>query len=122
MSETETARKAKEADEWLARLEVRVTMLENYIRNAAAPADSDTPADTLAWRAEVAKFAAIGEDVAEQARALFEDCGEPDDYCHQTRLVFGGVNRIKLTRWGWRADAGHCTNRFYDRFAKLVTK
>lgn len=62
------------------------------------------------------EFEAIGIAVYETAKEIFEDCGAADDFCHQTGLVFGGTNRIKLTARGWQAEESHCTEKFLDAF------
>jgi hypothetical protein len=66
------------------------------------------------------EFESIGIEVYEQAQEIFEACGVPDDFCHQIGLVFGGTNRIKLTRSGWVAEYSHCTEEFLDKFERIV--
>ena len=58
----------------------------------------------------------LGEEVYAIAATIFENCGAADDFCHQSGLVFGGTNRIKLTIYGWRADESYCTKRFLAEF------
>jgi len=62
----------------------------------------------------------MGVEVYETAQEIFEACGVPDDFCHQTGLVFGGTNRIKLTRSGWVAEHEYCTEEFLDAFDRVV--
>ncbi len=62
----------------------------------------------------------MGLGVYETAQEIFEDCGAADDFCHQTGLVFGGHNRIKLTARGWVAEESHCTEKFLDAFDCIV--
>lgn len=66
------------------------------------------------------EFEAIGIAVYEKAKEIFEDCGAADDFCHQTGLVFGGTNRIKLTARGWQAEESHCTEKFLDSFDRIA--
>lgn len=58
----------------------------------------------------------IGLGVQEIAILIFHECGAESDYCHQTGLVFGSVNRIVLTARGWVAHKSHCTERFLNEF------
>jgi hypothetical protein len=60
----------------------------------------------------------IGIDVYEMAQEIFEACNAGNDFCHQTGLVFGGTNRIKLTTRGWVADRSYCTPQFLAAFDK----
>ena len=62
----------------------------------------------------------IGADVYEHAQYIFEQCNAGDDFCHQTGLVFGGWNRIKLTARGWIEEESHCSEAFLQAFEKLV--
>jgi hypothetical protein len=62
----------------------------------------------------------IGGEVYETAEEIFEACDAADDFCHQTGLVFGGTNRIKLTRSGWVAEYSHCTEEFLTKFERIV--
>ncbi len=62
------------------------------------------------------KYEEIGIEVYEQAQEIFEACDAGNDFCHQTGLVFGGWNRIKLTPQGWRAFRSDCTEQFLDKF------
>jgi hypothetical protein len=88
-------------------------------RNTAAL--EDEPDDTVAgWRFEVARYSDIGERVADHARRIFEHCGAAGDFClHNSGLVFGGVNRIKLEPWGWIAERSHCTDAFLTAFVTM---
>jgi len=61
----------------------------------------------------------IGIDVYEQAQGIFYDCKASNDFCHQTELVFGGTNRIKLTAGGWIALTSYCTPQFLAHFNRL---
>lgn len=58
--------------------------------------------------------------VQAMARSIFIDCGAESDYCVQYRgenvLIFGGTNRLKLTRYGWTIDPSYCTPRFIELF------
>jgi len=65
------------------------------------------------------QLAEIGEAAAYEAATIFARCGAGDDFCHQTGLVFGGTNRIKLTPLGWVADESYCTERFLRQFKAL---
>ncbi len=62
----------------------------------------------------------MGIGVYETAQEIFEACGVPHDFCHQTGLVFGSTNRIKLTRCGWIAESSHCTEEFLDAFDRVA--
>jgi hypothetical protein len=62
----------------------------------------------------------IGIEVYEQAQAIFADCKAENDFCHQTGLVFGGTNRIKLTSRGWIAEPEYCTPLFLMNFKRLM--
>ena len=62
----------------------------------------------------------IGIAVYEKAQEIFEACDAGNDFCHQTGLVFGGTNRIKLTKSGWVADSSYCTERFLDAFDRIA--
>ena len=53
------------------------------------------------------------------AEDIFKKCGAPDDFAVQGPTVFGSVNRIKLTAYGWRAFPDHCTTRFMAEFKKM---
>ena len=66
------------------------------------------------------EFESIGIQVYEQAQEIFAACGAADDFCHQTGLVFGGTNRIKLTKRGWIAESSHCTEKFLDAFDRVA--
>jgi hypothetical protein len=57
-----------------------------------------------------------GIDVYETAERIFDDIGMSHDFAHQGGLVFGSVNRIQLTQFGWRADPPYCTEKFLQRF------
>ena len=61
----------------------------------------------------------LGENVIEIAFEIFEACGCPEDFCVQSAsgALFGGTNRIQLTKFGWRASSHHCTQRFLRVFA-----
>jgi len=58
----------------------------------------------------------IGIDAYEIAEQIFQECNVPNDFSHQTGLVFGSTNRIKLTPRGWIADINYCTAAFIERF------
>ena len=58
----------------------------------------------------------MGLGVYETAQEIFEACDAGNDFCHQTGLVFGGTNRIKLTTRGWVAEESHCTEKFLAAF------
>lgn len=64
----------------------------------------------------------MGVAVYEMAQEIFIKCHAKDDFCHQTGLVFGGTNRITLTKRGWEADQGLCTLDFYSRFLNLKSQ
>lgn len=66
------------------------------------------------------KFEEIGIEVWETAQEIFEACDAADDFCHQTGLVFGGTNRIKLTTRGWVAEESHCTEEFLTAFDRIA--
>lgn len=66
------------------------------------------------------EYEELGIAVYEKAQEIFEACGVPDDFSHQTGLVFGSTNRIKLTRSGWVADHSYCTEKFLDAFDRVV--
>ena len=56
------------------------------------------------------------------AEDIFKKCGVPDDFAvqgPQAPTVFGSVNRIKLTAYGWKAFPDHCTPRFMAAFKKM---
>ncbi len=61
----------------------------------------------------------IGLRVYGQAQEIFAACDAVDDFCHQTGLVFGGTNRIRLTMTGWVADPAYCTEKFLAKFEEL---
>lgn len=62
----------------------------------------------------------IAESVQDMARLIFEQCGDPDDYCVQSAswdcIIFGGWNRIKLTSKGWEIFESHCRPEFIAKF------
>ena len=62
----------------------------------------------------------MGLAVYEQAQEIFKACGVPHDFCHQTGLVFGSTNRIKLTIRGWDVESSHCTEEFLDAFDRIA--
>lgn len=62
------------------------------------------------------EFESIGIGAYEMAEEIFEICGVRHDFCHQTGLVFGSTNRIKLTTRGWVAEESHCTEKFLAAF------
>jgi len=62
----------------------------------------------------------IGIEVYETAQRIFEACDAGNDFCHQTGLVFGGTNRIRLTTAGWIAEASHCTENFLNKFDSVA--
>lgn len=66
------------------------------------------------------EFEMMGIQVYEMAKEIFDACGAEDDFCHQTGLVFGGTNRIKLTMRGWVAVESHCTARFLAAFKEKI--
>jgi hypothetical protein len=62
------------------------------------------------------RFEDCGIAVYEMAEQIFEEIGMKHDFAHQGGLVFGSVNRIRLTQFGWRADPAYCTEKFLRRF------
>lgn len=62
----------------------------------------------------------IGEAVWLEAAEIFSHCGRPDDFCVQVAesLIFGGWNRIRLTKHGWVAFADSCSPEFLEKFAE----
>jgi len=60
-----------------------------------------------------------GEEVQMIAQDIFEKCGAPDDFAVQGATVFGSINRIKLTAFGWRALPNHCNPEFLAAFKKM---
>jgi len=60
-----------------------------------------------------------GEEVVMMARDIFQKCGAPDDFAIQGPTVFGSVNRIKLTAFGWKAMPNHCNPEFLAAFKKI---
>ena len=63
----------------------------------------------------------IAISIIEMAEQIFIECGAKSDFCIQhDGLVFGGVNRLILTKYGWRIDRSDCTPRFIEQFDLLM--
>lgn len=58
--------------------------------------------------------------VREAAAQIFFECGAASDMCIQvvgeTRIVFGGTNRLILDDHGWSIDEPYCTPSFITAF------
>jgi len=66
---------------------------------------------------------AVAEALANMAKEIFTACRAESDYCVQSvsddYIVFGGVNRLMLTHYGWSISNSHCTPRFKTLFKEL---
>jgi hypothetical protein len=62
----------------------------------------------------------VAEIVENMARWIFEECGDPEDYCVQSAswdcIIFGGWNRVKLTSKGWTLIEHNCRPEFIAKF------
>ena len=59
--------------------------------------------------------------IVDEAREIFRECGDEDDFGLQHAagggIVFGGTNRLLWTPGGgFRPDASYCSSRFLERF------
>jgi len=60
----------------------------------------------------------ISTAIIEMAKQIFIECRAESDFCIQSAsgLVFGGVNRLKLTQYGWKIEHPYCTPQFIEQF------
>ena len=66
-----------------------------------------------------AQLKELGLYVVELAYDIFCQCDAEEDFCIQSRGVFGGTNRLVYGRNGFKPDPSYCTEGFLNKWLEI---